>query len=51
MSCTITNDIPLGIANQLREVFGSNDTIFQAHVNEFNTKEFKTYLKEKGRYV
>ena len=48
MSCTITNDIPLGIANQLREVFGSNDTIFQAHVNEFNTKEFKTYLKEKG---
>ena len=47
MSCNIVNDIPEGIAKELRDVFGTNDTVFESHVVEYMSEDFQKYLAEK----
>lgn len=47
MSCNITNDIPKGIAKELRDVFGTNDTLFESHVVDYMSDRFQNHLKEK----
>ena len=46
MSCNIVNDIPEGIAKELRDVFGTNDTAFESHVVEYMSEEFQKYLAD-----
>lgn len=46
MSCNIVNDIPEGIAKELRDVFGTNDTAFESHVVEYMSEEFQKYLSD-----
>lgn len=46
MSCNLINDIPEGIAKELRDVFGTNDTAFESHVVEYMSEEFKKYLSD-----
>ena len=46
MSCNLINDIPEGIAKELRDVFGTNDTAFESHVVEYMSEEFQKYLSD-----
>ena len=46
MSCNIVNDIPEGIAKELRDVFGTNNTAFESHVVEYMSEEFQKYLSD-----
>lgn len=46
MSCNLVNDIPEGIAKELRDVFGTNDTMFESHIVEYISDGFKKYLSE-----
>ena len=46
MSCNLINDIPEGIAKELRDVLGTNDTIFESHVVEYMSEEFQKYLAD-----
>ena len=46
MSCNLINDIPEGIAKELRDVFGTNDTTFESHVVEYMSEEFQKYLSD-----
>ena len=46
MSCNLINNIPEGIAKELRDVFGTNDTAFESHVVEYMSEEFQKYLSD-----
>ena len=46
MSCNLINDIPEGIAKELRDVFGTNDTAFESHVVEYMSEEFQKYFSD-----